>query len=268
MTERRVPYVEINGASASYEDLHQTVFRSYGHFTAMQVRDAAVRGWALHAARLTAAHREMFDRAFDVDRVHGHIRHALGLDAADVIHDASVRVYAYTPAEDGDLIAVVVRPPAEAADHPVRLMPVGYSRAVAHIKHLGDFGQTFYGAAAAKAGFDDALLVAPDGRITETAIANIGFFDGEAVVWPQAPMLDGITQQLIRAHLAAQGLGATTRPVRIADLPGLAASGAAFICNARGLAPVRSIDEVEFRVHDGLVQQLQDAYDAAPWDRF
>src|SRR5580658_3775122 len=58
----------------------------------------------------------------------------------------------------------------------------------------------------AQAGFDDALLTGPDGVISEGAITNIGFFDGNTVLWPSAPSLAGITMQLVAGALAERGI--------------------------------------------------------------
>lgn len=63
-----------------------------------------------------------------------------------------------------------------------------------------------------RAGFDDALLTGPGAVIAESAIANIGFFDGSTVIWPDAPALAGITMQLVTRVLAERGMPpATTR---------------------------------------------------------
>ena len=43
--------------------------------------------------------------------------------------------------------------------------------------NVGDFGQAYYGRLAESRGFDDALLTGPDGTISETAMANVGFFE-------------------------------------------------------------------------------------------
>ena len=73
-----------------------------------------------------------------------------------------------------------------------------YQRPDAHIKHLAT-GQAFYSRLARRNGFDDALLTAADGIVSESSIANIGFFDGSGVVWPDAPILHGITMQLLES---------------------------------------------------------------------
>jgi hypothetical protein len=52
--------MEIDGLDASPEQLRAAALDSYGHFTAMQVRNRRVRGLDLHMARLDSANRELF----------------------------------------------------------------------------------------------------------------------------------------------------------------------------------------------------------------
>jgi hypothetical protein len=70
--------VEVNGTAATAQQLQDLALRHYGHFTAMQVRDARTRGRELHLGRLDAATRELFGAGLDAARVRAHIRHALG----------------------------------------------------------------------------------------------------------------------------------------------------------------------------------------------
>ena len=81
---------ELDGRPVDADAARVLALGSYGHFTAMQVRNGATRGLALHLARLDAANRELFDLSLDGDRVRARIRHALG-DRTD----ASVRVYVF-----------------------------------------------------------------------------------------------------------------------------------------------------------------------------
>lgn len=252
----RMTYIEINGAPATAEALHLPALTSYGHFTAMQVRDARVRGLALHLGRLDASTRELFGRSLDGERIREDIRHALG--AADA-RDASVRVYVYWP--DGDeraTLMVTVRPPQKMAEHPKRLMSVPYVRDMPHIKHLGGFGQNHYLTLADRAGFDEALLTTPDGLVTEGAITNIAFWDGGSVVWPDAPALPGMTMALLEPRLPS-----VRRRVTLTDLPSYEA---VFITNSQGIAPVCRIDEVEYAVDAELMKTVTAAYDAVEWD--
>ncbi len=251
--------VEVNGNAASTAQLRDYVLGPYGHFTAMQVRSARTRGLALHLARLDGATRELFGRGLAGDQVRGHIRHAVG-----GIQDASVRVIIYWPAADPDpAIMVTVRPPAPPSADPQRLLPVPYQRPVPHIKHTGDAGQAYYGRAAVRAGFDDALLTGPDGIIAEGAITNIAFSDGSVLTWPDAPCLAGITWQLVEPRLAGAGLPTRRGPVRLADLPALRA---AIVTNSHGVAPVGAIGPVQLPGSVELAEAVTGIYESVPWD--
>jgi 4-amino-4-deoxychorismate lyase len=67
-------------------------------------------------------------------------------------------------------------------------------------------------------GFDDALFVDSAGYIAEGASWNIGFFDGQRVIWPDAPMLIGITMQLLQSGLETRGIAAEVRKVHLDDV--------------------------------------------------
>jgi len=250
-------HVEIDGRAASADQLRAFALGGYGHFTAMQVRNGRVRGMDLHLARLTAGNRELFDVALDTAAVCGHIRHALGGTG-----DASVRVYV---CELGDRpsVIVTVRPPGGMPDSPWRLQSVPYQRAVAHIKHVGDFGQGYYQRLAHRNGFDEALLTGPDAEIAEGSITNVGFCDGDSIIWPAAAALAGITMQLLDSQLPAAGL--TSRRVRV-RVPDVGSFAGAFVTNARGIAAVGQIDDHVLAVDAKLMTALTDAYQSASWD--
>jgi branched-subunit amino acid aminotransferase/4-amino-4-deoxychorismate lyase len=224
----------------------------YGHFTAMQVRDGRTRGLARHLRRLDGATQDLFGVRLDGEMV----RHAIR-DALAGTRDASVRVYV-VEAEPEPALTVTVRPPGEAPAQPQRLRSVPYLRPVAHIKHLGDFGQTYYGRLARREGFDDALLVGAEGEISEAAIANVGFIDGTGVVWPDAPQLHGITMQLLERAL---GTASRRAPVRLSDLTSF--SGA-FVSNARGIAPIAAVDDVA--LPGAPLETIREAYASVAWD--
>lgn len=252
--------IELNGQPPTPAQLAALALDSYGHFTAMQVRNGSVRGLAFHLARLSAAQRQLFGQDLDPAAIRDYIRHALGTWQAA---DASVRVYVRRAAEHDPLVMVTVRPPGDMPQHPWRLTSVPYMRAEPEIKHLGDFGQTFYQHQVQAGGADEALLTSPDGAVCEGSITNVGFYDGTRVSWPDAPVLAGITMQVLRTRLAAAGLTDTRRKVTVA---GLGSFTAAFVTNARGIAPVGAIDDHVFQVDQDLMARLTGAYDSAPWD--
>jgi branched-subunit amino acid aminotransferase/4-amino-4-deoxychorismate lyase len=247
--------IEIDGAPPTAEQLLATV-SGYGHFTAMQVRDGKARGLALHLRRLEAANREAFGAGLDAERVRALVRHALG-----ATRDASVRVYLYEAA-GGPVTMVTVKAPAEMAT-PQRLQSARYQRPDAHIKHVAS-DQGHYRRLAQRDGFDDALLVDADGVVSETTLANVGFFDGAGVVWPDAPMLHGITMQLLQRELPARGVPSRRATVRLQDLASL---DGAFGCNARGIAAVSAVDRLRLPTRPEGLAALAQAYASVPWDR-
>ncbi|MYS34876.1 branched-subunit amino acid aminotransferase/4-amino-4-deoxychorismate lyase [Streptomyces sp. KhCrAH-43] len=254
-----LPYAEFDGRPATEDDLRRALLVNYAHFTAMQVRGGRVRGLDLHLARLDAANREMFELPLDGGRVRGLIRHAL--ENADTA-DASVRVYAYPRLADAAVtVMVTVAGPARMPAEPRSLMPVPYTRTAPHLKRPGEFGQTYYARLARRSGFDDALLTGPDGSVAEGAIANIGFWDGTAVVWPQAPALTGITMGVLERELPGAGVESVRRAV---TLDGLGAYRSAFLSNSQGLAPVARIGDTDLTVDEALMRRLTAAYEAAP----
>jgi branched-subunit amino acid aminotransferase/4-amino-4-deoxychorismate lyase len=251
--------LEINGSAAEAALARLLPAAGYGHFTAMQVRNGRVRGLELHLRRLSGATKELFGAGLDEAMVRGHLRHALRDET-----DASARIHMFQPNGDGrPSIVVTVRPPDEMPAAAQRLQVVGYQRPAAHLKHTGTFGQHYYGERAERDGYDDALLTGPDGLICESTIANIAFFDGNAVVWPQAPMLRGITMQLLEPRLVEAGLDARRVPVRLADL---GAFPSAFVLNSIGIAPVGGINGVRLAVDPRLMATVTEAYESVPWD--
>jgi hypothetical protein len=91
----------------------------------------------------------------------------------------------------------VVRPPVDPDGIAHSVLPVPYIRPFPHLKYVGTFAQIRFGLLAERAGYDDALLVGPDGRISETTVGDVGFLDGERVVWPDGPSLRGSPGNLL-----------------------------------------------------------------------
>ncbi|MCX4509196.1 aminotransferase class IV [Streptomyces sp. NBC_01619] len=251
-------YIEIDGRPATELDpeLIPVLQSGYGHFTAMQVRDGRARGLALHLERLDASTREMFDAPLDGDHVRALVRRALGMAGR---RDASVRIAVYWVPEAAEPTQVVtVREPQTMPEQPRSLMSVPFQRPLAHLKHAGGIGQPYYGRAAVRAGFDDALLTGPNGVISEGSITNVAFWDGTSVVWPDAPALCGITMALLEPLLSS-----VRREVTLADLGSYAA---AFLTNSQGFAPVHRIDSTVFAVDEKLMRRVREAYATVPWD--
>jgi branched-subunit amino acid aminotransferase/4-amino-4-deoxychorismate lyase len=261
------PRLELNGGPAGVDDLRHLAQTNYGHFTVMRAEGGGVRGLDLHLDRLQAATRELFGSELDRERVRGYLRHALNGAAGAW----SLRVNVFARALDRecmdrtvDVDVLVGASPAPApVMHPLRVKSFVYARELPSIKHVGTFGLFHYRRLARLAGFDDALFIDANGRISEASIWNVGFVDrDDAVVWPQAPQLDGVGMRLIDAGLARLDMRSRTCPVHVRELD---AFRAAFLSNAG--VPVRmlaAIDDRHFDAGTEIEQRLVAAYRVNP----
>ena len=258
--------LEINGEPARAEDLRHLIQTNYGHFSAMQVRGGGIRGLDLHLDRIEHATRALFGAGIERAFVRDCLRHAIaGRDAP-----LSLRVNVFSRALNRERLAdpvpadvlVTVGPPSAAAGDPLRVKSFAYARELPAIKHVGTFPLFHYRRLAQQAGCDDAVFVDASGCISEGSIWNVGFVDGDSIVWPDAPQLTGVSLQLLQAGLAAAGAACTTRRVPLADLGRFRS---AFFTNAS--TPVRllaSIDDCAFGIDRELERLLVAAHDANP----
>ncbi|HEY0452619.1 aminotransferase class IV family protein [Actinophytocola sp.] len=246
------------------DDLRTLAMVNYGHFTSMRVDGGRVRGLGLHLERLDRDAREVFGRGLDADLVRARVREAV--EGRDGPLYAKVNVFARDLDPDVDehepSLLVTVRPLPARAGSPLRVGTVAYERDLPQVKHVGTFGLFHQSRLARRRGFDDALFVNRDGEISEGSAWNVGFLDGDTVVWPSAPALPGVAMHLLRDALTARGVPVETRPVTPADLPRFRA---AFASNA--LAPVQvlgSVDDVRFPGDEAVARLLAEAYEEIP----
>jgi 4-amino-4-deoxychorismate lyase len=255
--------VELNGRAPEPAELHRIAVAPYGHFTRMQVRGGRVRGMALHLARLDDGNEAFFGRRGDVEdelRLRGLIRHALG-----GVRDASVRV-AYVPSDTGrpDVLVSVGDPGDDSPGPPLRVRSEVYQREWPEQKHASTMGLRYAQRRAQAAGYDDALFLGPDELVREGSMWNVAFWDGEQVVWPQAPVLKGVTMVLLQVAMTMAGTPWSIRPVRRGELPDLLAAAAV---NSRCAAqPIAGIDEIGYGEHGALTEVLSAAWATVPWD--
>jgi 4-amino-4-deoxychorismate lyase len=261
------PLIEINGTTADAGSL-SAALTNYGHFTSMQVRRGRVRGLSLHLQRLRDSTRVLFGAELDTAQVLTWLQHALKNAGASVIEACSVRVNVFAaqfnrerPGESRPVdVMVTVAAPRLAKTQPIRVQSQRYQRDLPAVKHVGTFGLFWQRQLAVQAGYDDALFVDEAGRISEGSVWNVGFWDGERVIWPQAAMLDGVAQQLLKSALDAQ----LTREVFLSDLAGFEA---VFCCNATGVGtPIVRIDGLNFAEDAALMLRLQAAYESVASD--
>ena len=226
-----------------------------GHFTSMQVRGGRVQGLDLHLTRLVVASRELYGRDPGQTGLARRVREALageGLESGDCTvrvrvlpADSPERAGASNPDGEPPLrIEVDVEPPRQPSGRPLRVRTHPGTRSCPSVKHLDLQFQREARSRARSAGFDDALLLAADGRIAEGTFWNICFWDGTGVVWPDGPALAGVTRQLLAGALEGAGVAQARRRLRMDSLPGLAA---AFALNSTGIVAIAEIDPHAFR---------------------
>ncbi|MBW8303286.1 MAG: aminotransferase class IV [Brevundimonas sp.] len=237
----------IDGVPATLADLTHVALVNYGAYTSFHVEPGGVRGLDLHLRRLETSALELFGAGLGEARLRELMRRAV-----EGRRECWLRVSLFapeisprTPGWTGrpKVMTATFPPPAPLAES-MRLQTQTYAREAPHLKHVATFGLIGARRAAQAAGFDDALFVDGDGRVSEGSLWNIGFLRGNQVVWPQAPMLAGVGQALVRRGLEESGLEQVIEPVQVADLPGF---DSAFICNsATPACAVASIDGHRF----------------------
>jgi branched-subunit amino acid aminotransferase/4-amino-4-deoxychorismate lyase len=258
--------VHRNGRPATAEELAPLAFAGYAHFTAMQVRGGRIRGLDLHLERLRSASVELFGRALPDDRVRSYLRAALEAGPADLSLTATVYppVGEFTVAGADAEPEVLVRtgPAASAPPGPLALAAVEYERVVPAVKHVGEVAKTYFLRQAVEQGFDDAAFVDRRGRFSEATIWNLAFWDGTAVVWPEAEMLGGVTMGILRRQLERLDVPQRVHEVTLADLPAMAG---AVVMNSwtPGVAVCR-IGAVSVPEAPSFLALLHRAYQAEP----
>lgn len=255
----------VDGSPATEADLTHQALVNYGAYTSFRVESGGVRGLDLHLARLDNAAVELFGQAVGDGRLRDLMRFALGPH-----QEAWLRVSLFSDAlsnrdptgEGAPRVVIGVFDPPSALAGAVRLQLQAYEREAPHLKHVATFGLLRSRRAAKAAGFDDALFMGRDGRISEGSLWNVGFLSGDTIVWPEAPMLAGVTQALLSAGLRAQGIAQTTRPATLADLSSFTA---AFLCNSSTpAASIIAIDDRTFEPDPTLIDRLTQAWLSQP----
>ncbi|MGP3934458.1 aminotransferase class IV family protein [Nonomuraea sp. KM88] len=258
--------VQRDGRAASAGDLAPLAFAGYAHFTAMQVRGGRVRGLDLHLDRLRSASLTLLGRALPDDRVRARLRAAVEAGPADLSLSATV----YSPAGEFTVAGPEVEPellvrtgPASTGPRgPLALAAIEHERFLPAVKQVGEAAKTYYLRQAVDEGFDDAAFVDRRGRLSEGSIWNVAFWDGSAVVWPEAEMLAGTTMGIVRRQLDRLGVPQRVEEVTLAGLPTLAG---AVVMNSwtPGLA-VHRIGAVSLPEAPSFVEVLHEAYEAEP----
>ncbi|WP_129649275.1 aminotransferase class IV family protein [Peristeroidobacter agariperforans] len=257
---------QVNGRTATTDDLAPIAFAGFAHFTAMQVRGGRVRGLDLHLQRLRTASLALFGRATSDDQLRAHLRSALAAGPTDVSLTATVysRAGEFTATETKRELDVLVRtgPAASGPKGPLALAAFEHERMLPAIKHVGEIAKTYYMREAAKQGFDDAAFVDRRGRLSEASIWNLAFWDGEAVVWPEAAMLTGTTLGIVRRQLQAMGIPQRVQEISLTNLPQL--RGAVVMNSWTPAVPVSRIGSVKLPEAPAFLDTLRRAYEFEP----
>lgn len=259
------PELLVDGKSASAADLTHLALANYGAYTSFRVEEGAVRGLDRHLARLEVAAIELFGDDVGEPRLRELMRYAVGGRDECWLRVSlfSSGLTARSPDWQGvpRVLTAVSASPAPLA-RTLRLQVQTYAREAAHLKHAATFGLIRARRAARAAGFDDALFVYPDGRVSEGSLWNIGLVRGEQVTWPQAPMLAGVTQALLQNGLEGVGLTGIAEPIGRTDLDRF---DGAFICNsATPACAVSGIGERKLATSPELIERLVTAWASNP----
>ncbi|MFF5020253.1 aminotransferase class IV family protein [Streptomyces sp. NPDC001165] len=254
----------LNGRPVSPDALQTLALTNYGHFTSMRVDDQRVRGLSLHMERLVRDCRTVLGADLDPELVLGYVRQATG----ELTGSFVVRVTIFDPAVElghpdkaqTPSVLVTARPAADLPMPPLRVKSIRYERDVPAVKHLGLFGALHARRTALLDGYDDALFIGPDDRVSEGGTWNVGFIGEDGIVWPKADVLPGVTMALL------QQIGQHhTAPVTLTDAQGMQA---AFATNTSiGVRALSSIDDVPMATEHPLLNELRDAYLAIPGER-
>lgn len=261
----------VNGEPAEQQDLLHLALVNYGAFTSMQAEQAPDGGWGargldLHLARLAAWGVELFGAAPAEAILRGWIKRAV--DGQNVA--CSIRINLFSlglsvrdPSTDETPdVMVMAGPPATTLAGPLALTIQRHERMAPHLKHVATYEVIAARRAAMRTGYDDVLFADETGRISEGSIWNIGFLQGDTVVWPDAPMLAGTGQALIQRGLDAVSVATERRRIDVSEL---STFDAAFITNSAAPATaVSAIGGVRYPDRSDLMQMLTGAWRSNP----
>ncbi len=259
--------VHRNGQPATVSDLSPLAFAGYAHFTAMQVRGGQVRGLDLHLARLRAASLLMFGQALPDAALLNALRSAIQAGPAD----SSLVLTVYSPAGEFTVAGADVRPevlvrtgpPSSGPAGPLALTAVPHERMLPSVKHVGEVAKTYLLRQAVAQGADDAAFVDRHGRLSEASIWNLAFWDGQAVVWPDAAMLTGTTMGIVQRQLEKMGVAQRVQTVTLDTLPAL--RGAVVMNSWTPGIAVNRIGDTAMPDAPEFLALLHAAYQAEAW---
>lgn len=254
---------ELDGIPADVDHIKVLALNNYGHFTSMRAADQRVRGLSLHLTRLVRDCRAIFDAELDPDWVRHLVRHALAGTGGPVV----VRVTVFDPALElgrpgtnaQPHVLVTTRLAAALPLPTLRVQTSLYCRELPTVKHVGLFGLLCARRVAQRNGFDDVLFTDAESTISEGATWNIGFVDGDRLVWPKADCLPGVTMNLInQVHDGPRGTMSVSLG-RLHEMQAVFATSAAI-----GVRPIMAIDNIQWATDQPILGILQKEYAGIP----
>ncbi|TLF74393.1 aminotransferase class IV family protein [Nocardia cyriacigeorgica] len=256
----------IDGQPADPDALVSRAFAGFAHFTAMQVRAGAVRGLDLHLRRLVDASRQLFGAELAPERFLDDLRTAVAASPPDLslvltVFD-STGEFTNGSAEPSLHTLIRTAVPANGPRGPLSLAIVEHERFMPEIKHVGEGAKTYYMRRARADGFDDVAFVDRQGRLSEASIWNLAFWDGDAVVWPEAAVLTGTMMGTVRRQLQAAGVPQRTEVVRPADVSGF--RGAVVLNSWTPGIAVDRIGDARLGASAELAEVLHTAFESEP----
>lgn len=253
----------LDGKLATVADLTPLAFAGFAHFTAMQVRNGRVKGLDLHLGRLRSASMSLYGHALSDARVLECLRIAIADGPVSVSLVATIfsRAGEFTDADEPGDPALLVRtgPPSNGPQRDLRLALVEHERWLPEIKHVGETAKTRFLRQAIRDGFDDAAFIDRSGRISEATIWNLAFWNGEAVIWPEADMLPGVTMQIVRRQLDRLGIAQISEPITMQNAARF--SGAAVMNSWTPGVAVTAVGDMMLSASQPLVRLLHQAYE-------
>jgi len=116
---------------------------------------------------------------------------------------------------------------------------------------------------ALKAGYDEAVMLSPQGNVSECTGENIFIVKGGAIITPptSAGALEGITQDSVRR--IAEDLGVDYRVENLLRSDLYTAEEAFLSGTAAEVVPIRSVDDRELGDPGPITRQIQETYFAA-----
>lgn len=257
--------MQLNGRDVTLSEMSSLALHNYGHFTSMRVQSSAVPGLSLHLERLRSDCATLFDVELDLAAVRSYLRRAVAGSPKPEIVRVTVfdpHLQLGRPAAASPQILVTKRPAPSLTPPPLRLTTAPFERDLPAVKHVGLFPTIRARRTAQQHGYDDVLFVDADGRIAEGATWNIGFYDGDKILWPKAEVLPGVTMRLIERSLRERSVPSVTMPVAAGAID---AVHAAFATNVSvGVQPISAINGHEFPADAPIIATLRDAYFALP----